>query len=80
MNWGGSEPNNDGYAYMNIGTLFAGISLGKWVDDSGDQGVPDSSDPVVGYFVECEAVPIPGAIWLLGSGLLGLVVAKRRKK
>ncbi|MBN2808381.1 MAG: VPLPA-CTERM sorting domain-containing protein [Deltaproteobacteria bacterium] len=26
------------------------------------------------------AVPIPGAIWLLGSGLLGMVGMRRRKK
>ncbi len=27
-----------------------------------------------------EVVPIPGAVWLLGSGLLGLVVVRRRKR
>lgn len=30
--------------------------------------------------VQINAVPIPGALWLLGSGLVGLVVMKRRKK
>jgi len=25
-------------------------------------------------------VPVPGAVWLLGSGLAGLVVLKRKKK
>lgn len=39
-NWGGSEPNNAGFAYMSIGTFFAGINPGQWVDDSGVQGVP----------------------------------------
>jgi len=29
---------------------------------------------------ESSAVPIPGAVWLLGSGLLGLVVVVRRRK
>ena len=30
--------------------------------------------------VNCNAVPIPGAVWLLGSGLLGLVGLRRKTK
>ncbi len=30
--------------------------------------------------LEQNPVPIPGAVWLLGSGLLGLVAVRRRKK
>ncbi len=30
--------------------------------------------------VQLNAVPIPGALWLLGSGLLGLVGVRRRRK
>lgn len=30
--------------------------------------------------IEASAIPIPGAIWLLGSGLAGLVVVRQRKK
>ena len=82
-NWGGIEPNNAGYAYMNIGTLFEGIGPGKWVDDSGVQGVPDpNSDPVIGYFVEYEgtaAVPEPSSWMLLASGLSGLGVLTRKR-
>jgi hypothetical protein len=60
-NWGGIEPNNSGYAYMNIGTALGGIAPGKWADDSGVQGVPDSSnDPVIGYFVEYEGTVLVG--------------------
>lgn len=59
-NWGGVEPNNMGYAYMNIGTSFAGIGPGSWADDSGVQGFPDPNlDPVIGYFVEYENACIP---------------------
>jgi hypothetical protein len=85
VSWGGIEPNNDGYAYMNIGTLFAGIGPGNWADDSGLQGFPDpSNDPVIGYFVEYEevaGVPEPSAWLLLGFSLLliecAFVIRKR---
>ncbi len=32
-----------------------------------------------GLYIESTPVPIPGAVWLLGSGLLGLVAVRRRK-
>lgn len=31
------------------------------------------------YTAECSNVPIPGAVWLLGSGLLGLIGVRRKK-
>lgn len=69
--WGGIEPNNDGYAYMNVGTDFAGIGAGRWADDSGANGIPQAGvDPVIGYFVEYDgagtAVPPPPATTLGG--------------
>ena len=32
------------------------------------------------YLVETSAVPIPGALWLFGSGLLGLLSVRKRKR
>lgn len=53
--WGGIEPNNQGYAYMNIGTPYSGIGPSDWADDGGVNGLPEQpGDPVVGYFVEYD--------------------------
>jgi hypothetical protein len=32
------------------------------------------------YGIEISQVPLPAAVWLFGSGLLGLVGIARRKK
>jgi hypothetical protein len=47
------------------------------LDDSG-AGPDDNHDDYVGY-VRASAVPIPGAVWLFGSGLLALVSVGRRR-
>ncbi len=87
-NWNTAEPNNNGIMYMSVGltTPNSGAAgLGKWLDDSGVQGVPSSADPVVGYFIEYEgvsAVPIPAALPLFGTGLaiLGFVGWRRKRQ
>lgn len=79
-NWAGVEPNNDGFAYMSIGTTFA---PGQWADDSplAGQGVPHSlNDPVIGFFVEYEGViPEPATGMLAMIGVAGLVIRRRRR-
>lgn len=81
-NWGGIEPNNAGYAYMNLGAAFAGISTGKWADDDCVQGFPNGGcyDPVIGYLVEYEGgpvVPEPATMFLFATGLAGAFLRKR---
>lgn len=40
----------------------------------------DLTDATAGHFLVRAAVPIPAAVWLFGSGLLGLAGIARRKK
>ena len=61
-----------------IGDPFNGFLLD-------DATTPDTSGTVLqfggadGADVGVNAVPVPGAVWLLGSGLLGLVGIRRRR-
>ncbi|MGD9504757.1 MAG: PEP-CTERM sorting domain-containing protein, partial [Syntrophobacteraceae bacterium] len=62
------------------------IGDGTYLDSSGDP-IYDPYNTVgsggfdldaIGVIHEARAVPIPGAIWLLGSGILGLLGIRRR--
>ena len=80
-NWGGFEPNNAGFAYMNIGPLALGvIGSGTWADSG--SGVPLAGDPVIGYFVEYDgssSIPEPSSWMLLVAGFAGLVSLGRER-
>jgi len=62
-------------------TLATGWGTGqtlalRWVDDNAENVSPDQ---IIGLDnVNVSSVPIPGAVWLLGSGLVGLVGIRRR--
>lgn len=77
--WGAGEPNNfiapwtdlTGEQYLRVRMINDG-----WNDDRGVSG---------NYVVEYEnqepaPTPIPGAVWLLGSGLVGMMGFKRTRK
>lgn len=73
-NWWGGEPNNSGNEdYLALD--FRG-SAWAWND------APDNvftQVPVIGYIVE-NPVPVPAAVWLLASALLGVAGIARRRK
>ncbi|MCP3876090.1 MAG: VPLPA-CTERM sorting domain-containing protein [Desulfobacteraceae bacterium] len=70
-NWASGEPNNGGSGANEDFIQFAYTGGGQWNDIN--------STWSAGYIIEYAPVPLPGAIWLLGSGLIGLAGLKRRK-
>ena len=73
--WGFAGPNSEIY----LGTEFDGIKAFSFTYGSGAEGFGLDE-----FFIDQEApppaVPVPAAVWLFGSGLLGLVGIARRKK
>lgn len=80
--WNGTPGDGYNYDYIGIG---AG-SYGNWLaflDAEGDVtavggGALYQADFYYNGIAEVNAVPVPAAVWLLGSGFLGLVGIRRR--
>ena len=67
-----------------VGSFANDVTLGNWVFTNNTTGfsIPSSNYSVsqIGTNYLVSPVPIPAAAWLLGSGLVGLVALKRRKR
>ena len=72
---------------MTVGDSFTITTLDS--NSDGIPGIPMLSGPFAGFnaafggtatTTSVSAVPVPAAVWLFGSGLLGLVGVARRKK
>ena len=70
----------DGYLTLYLFTQPAGTT--NWhLFEASEYGAKNEAYLTIDYdIVPDNTIPIPGAVWLLGSGLLGLVAVRRRKK
>ena len=83
---GGVYPRLDltAYSFDDFRFHFGPGGVGGWYFDSElnlISGYDGESGSIAGTWVDFSVspVPVPGAVWLLGSGLLGLVGIARRK-
>ncbi len=83
--WGGVEPNDfavgEDFAATNLGSSFAGVAPGRWIDSPN----PNPSDPIKGYVVEYETpLEVPGtgpwAIAALALALGGFAAHRMRRR
>jgi hypothetical protein len=68
--------STDGFA--NHSLVFLPASSGNYTLSFGDTGF-DNQGALLDNVVVNSVVPVPAAIWLFGSGLAGLIAAKRKK-
>ncbi len=83
--WNESKPDSGDVdtwitlAYGEIYHIDAVLDFGFWADGASDL-VLDFTQSIQMWVEETPPVPIPGAVWLLGSGLIGLVAFGGRRK
>ena len=76
------DPENDKWGYgvhwNNYKDLYAGGSALFHIGQSHGTRTPDENGYDLNFRVTASPVPVPAAVWLLGSGILGLVGLRRR--
>lgn len=80
-----STSDCDDIRYLDTASVSPLISFIEAVENPSGNGFPSNSIPERndGYFgpnLRIEAIPVPAAAWLFGSGLIGLIGVARRKK
>jgi hypothetical protein len=66
------------YGYIDTDHLFTGVTFGNTASGYDYFGFDDMT--IGSYGQVGPIVPIPGAVWLLGSGLLGLAGFRKKRK
>ena len=77
QNWkdGGCESGNDVYCHWDVGqTAFGGTALSVVFAGAASAALFDNVT-----FGSTTPVPLPAAVWLLGSGLIGFAAVRRRR-
>jgi hypothetical protein len=69
----GADPRFSGFAHS-----ASTLTISFLIEGEGIQALSDESWAMDNLRVEVNAVPVPGAAWLMGSALLGLVGVARR--
>ena len=70
----GADPRFNGFAHS-----ASTLTISFLIEGEGIQALSDESWAMDNLRVEVNAVPVPGAAWLMGSALLGLVGVARRR-
>lgn len=72
--------NPDKFDHFKIYENMSGYDWLICIEDIFGGGDQDFDDMVIGFNLtqNCNPVPIPGAVWLLGSGILGLAGLRRK--
>lgn len=84
MTWSGGSirPTFDGNGFVSFqfqdSSMHAGYGVGLGQVTTYDLWLTLSDTPITSMPV--APVPLPGAVWLLGSGFVGLIGARRKKK